>query len=132
MRSWINEKHSTFKSEPCIIIKHDMKHFSEQGFIHDLDHSNWESIDAIPDFEHAWNIIHGIFSKLVSEHAPCMVRSRDNTWFSTELSKMLHESNLAWWKTDLTLTGPASGNLEILLAIKNIKTQYFCPKLQKP
>lgn len=35
-----------------------MKHFSGQGFIHDMDHFNWDRGDAIPDIEHACSFFH--------------------------------------------------------------------------
>lgn len=41
------------KTKPCIITKCDIKHFSEQRFLHDLNNLEWEQIKLIPDLEMA-------------------------------------------------------------------------------
>lgn len=86
------------KTKPNVITKRDMKHFSEQGFLHDLNNLEWELINLIPDLEIAWEFFYANFSALVNKHAPLKryrVKGRNNAWFSHPLSIMLHERNLA-------------------------------------
>ncbi len=80
------------KSKPGIITKRDMKHFSEQGFLHDLNNLECEQINLIPDLEIAWEFFYNSFSVIVDKHAPLKsyrVKGRDNAWFSL-LSNMLN------------------------------------------
>ncbi len=58
------------KTKPSIITKRDMKHFSAQGFFHDLNNLEWEQINLIPDLEIALEFFYNSFSALVDKHAP--------------------------------------------------------------
>lgn len=58
------------KSRPRCIEKRDMKHFSLQGFSHDLFYINWDSIRLIDDVEIAWKYFHDGFLQLINKHAP--------------------------------------------------------------
>lgn len=86
------------KTKPRIIIKRDMKHFVEQGFFHDLFLFDWDKINLIADVETAWTLFYDGFIKIVDRHAPLRnyrVKGRDNAWFTSDLSDLLHERNVA-------------------------------------
>jgi len=58
------------KTKPHIIIKRDMKHFSEQGFFYDLFYFDWDKIYLFADVENAWKFFHDGFKEIVDKHAP--------------------------------------------------------------
>lgn len=89
------------KGKPRVISKRDFKHFSEQGFFHDLFSFDWGKIDLFDDVENAWSYFYQGFKEIVDRHAPMRkfrVKGRDNPWFTTELSDLLHERNKSWAK----------------------------------
>lgn len=89
------------KFKPTITVKRDMKHFSEQGFLHDLFYTDWEKMYAIADVDNAWDYFYEAFYSLVNKHAPFKkyrVNGRRNPWFTPDLSALLHERDLAWAK----------------------------------
>ncbi|XP_055755262.1 uncharacterized protein LOC129834369 [Salvelinus fontinalis] len=89
------------KTNPCFFHKRNLKCFNEQAFFHDLFYFDWSEIELIPDVETAWIIFHDAFPQIVNKHAPFRrfrVKGRDNPWFSSELSCIIHNRNLAWAK----------------------------------
>lgn len=116
-----------------------MKHFSEQGFLHDLKNLEWEQINLIPDLEIAWELFYASFSALVYKHAPLKryrVKGRNNAWFSPLLSNMLHERNLAWAKarkTDLNSDWLDFRRLRnaCTVAVRKAKAEHFLMQTSK-
>lgn len=83
------------------ITKRDMKHFSEQGFRHDLNSADWSRVSIIPDAELAWSVFADLLTSIIDKHAPYKryrVKGRDNPWFTDELAKLIHERNYYWAK----------------------------------
>ena len=69
------------KTKPRILVKRDLKHFSEQGFFHDLFYFNWEKINLIPDVDCAWDFFYEGFNSIINKHAPLKkytVKGRNN------------------------------------------------------
>lgn len=58
------------KTKPLILIKRDMKHFSEQGFLHDLFYFDWDRISLRADLEIAWSLFFDGFKGILYKHAP--------------------------------------------------------------
>ena len=88
------------KQTHALFVRH-LKSFNEQAFFHDLFYFDWSKIEFIPDVETAWKFFHGGFFQIVNKHAPFhrfRVKGRDNPWFSSELSCIIHVRNLAWAK----------------------------------
>ncbi len=56
--------------KPRIIVKHNMKHFSEQEFLHDLSNYDWERINISADIYSAWNLFHDGFTNIINKYAP--------------------------------------------------------------
>lgn len=78
-----------------------MKHFSEQGFRHDLNSADWSRVSIIPDVELAWPYFADLLTTFIDRHAPYKryrVKGRDNPWFIVELAKLIHERNYYWAK----------------------------------
>ena len=87
------------KSKPRILVKIYLKHFSEQGFFHDLFYFDWEKINLIADVEYAWDFFYEGFNSIINKHAPLKkyrVKDCNNAWFKPDLSDLLHKRNLAW------------------------------------
>ncbi len=89
------------KVKPCYITKRDTKHFSEQGYRHDLNFADWSRVSIIPDVELAWSYFADLLMSIIDKHAPYKryrVRGRENPWFSEELANLIHERNYYWAK----------------------------------
>lgn len=89
------------KTRPRIVLKRQFKHFCEQAFHHDLWHIDWTKISLINDVELAWKFFHDVFTNIINKHAPLRkfrVKGRDNPWFSSQLSTLLRERDVAWAK----------------------------------
>lgn len=52
------------------MTERDMKHFSEQGFIHDLFDFNWDKINLTANVKSAWNFFYDGFSEFLNKHTP--------------------------------------------------------------
>ena len=89
------------KSRSRIIFKRDLKHFCEQAFHHDLWDFDWSRISLFNDVELAWKYFHDAFTNIINKHAPFRkfrVKGRDNPWFSSQLSSLQQERDIAWAK----------------------------------
>ncbi|KAF1394512.1 hypothetical protein PFLUV_G00001090 [Perca fluviatilis] len=89
------------KTKPRIIVKRNMKHFSEQEFLNDLSNYDWEKINTSTDIESAWSLFYEGFTNIINKYAPLKkyrVKGRDSVWFSSDLAITLHERNVAWAK----------------------------------
>ena len=89
------------KTKPRIIVKRNMKHFSEQEFLNDLSNYDWEKINTSTDVESAWSLFYEGFTNIINKYAPLKkyrVKGRNNAWFSSDLAITLHERNVAWAK----------------------------------
>ena len=110
-----------------------MKHFSEQGFLHDLFHFDWGKIELIADVDVAWKCFYDGFSYFINKHAPLRryrVKGRNNGWFTPDLSELLHQRNLAWAKdrkTDNNSDWLAFRQLRNVctMKIRSAKANYF-------
>lgn len=59
-----NEERKNPKNKTCIIVKHDMKHFSKQGFFNDLYNFEWDKHFLISDFFYEGS------NNSINKHAP--------------------------------------------------------------
>lgn len=86
-------------SKPCIINKRNLKHFSEQAFLHDLFYFNWGRILVIDDTNFAWKYFYDNFSYFTDKHAPfhpLRVKDHESPWFTSELANLLQKRNQIW------------------------------------
>lgn len=58
------------KTKPCIIVKRNMKHFSEQDFLHDLSNFDWGKMYNSADVDSAWHLFHEGFVNIINKYAP--------------------------------------------------------------
>ncbi|MGL4758755.1 MAG: hypothetical protein ACRCXZ_05440 [Patescibacteria group bacterium] len=76
---------------------------TEQGFLFDVAHYDWDRIFLIPDVESAWKYFYDGFISIINRYAPFKkfrVKCKDNPWFSEALFVLIHEWDVAWAKSD--------------------------------
>lgn len=94
-----------FKPKTHFIKKRNFKNFTDQGFLHDLYHSDLERLCLVPDPELATEHFSLVFNAIANKHAPyksLRVKNRSSPWFTDDVKSVIRLKDLAWSKARAT------------------------------
>lgn len=104
--------------------------------MHDIHSSDINCVDSIPDPELAFSYFSSTFNSIVNKHAPLRryrVKNRSNPWFSNNLSKDLHNRDMAWKRARETDSPSDCQHFKQLryrcASIRKAKSNYFITSL---
>jgi len=81
------------KGEPKIITTRNLKNFSEEQFINDIQRSQWPEISKCTNVNEAWDCWKTVFTAVLEKHAPTRkirVRNRQSPWINKNIKTEMH------------------------------------------